>query len=162
MLINLENQWKRWYDMYCTGNFKTSYIGTQYTSSGVNADNDNRPRQLCNKFGGWNAEGMAQFNIYSTIIKRMRKKRTTLEQEWRASWNLDSQMTISKKRKRSVVRAEAIETAKNDLFPSDDENEDDANDAATRLSATIADRLAAMENSAGHVTPNQPSKFAQL
>ena len=158
MLINLENQWNRWYDMYCTGNTKVSPIGTIYTSMGVDANNNNRPRQLCNKFGGWNAAGMAAFNRYSSLIKIMRKRRSELEETWRTAWNDESELTISKKRKRSVQRAETIETAFNDLFPSDDEDDDDEEERVMR--AANEARYASI-GSTNNVTPQQPPNFAE-
>ena len=131
MLINLDNQWNRWYDMYCSRNTKTSPTPTLYTSMGV-SNNASTPRQLCNKFGGWNAAGMAQFNRYSILIKRMRKARTDLEEDWRTAWNHESDEVISKKRKRSLPRAEFIETAKNDLFSSSDEDDDEEREQRMR------------------------------
>ena len=121
MLINLENQWVRWYSMYLAGATRKSNVETLYTSLVRNQMAENTPRNLCRKFGGWNAAGMKKFNYYLKLIKNQRKNRTDIEEDWRIAWNQKADLELSRKRKRVVKRLEKIEMAGNDLFPDEDD-----------------------------------------
>ena len=61
MLVTLENQWNRWYDMFITTDTTSSNVHAPYTTMSADKTAGDGPRQPCRKFGGWNHFGMGDF-----------------------------------------------------------------------------------------------------
>ena len=106
--------------MYLVNETRSSNIDTLYASLVKDQAGEKRPRNLCRKFGGWNAAGMKNFNLYLKRIKKQRKNRRDIEKDWRIAWKQQSDLELTRKRKRVVIRYEEIEMAGNDLFSDDD------------------------------------------
>ena len=107
--------------MYLVGETRSSNIDTLYTTLVKDQAAEMRPRNLCRKFGGWNAAGMKKFNLYLKLIKKQRKNRKDIEEDWRVAWNLTADLELSRKRKRVVRCYEEIEMAGNELISDEDD-----------------------------------------
>ena len=131
--------------MYLAGVTRKSDVDTLYTSLVKDQGVEKTPRNLCRKFGGWNAAGVSKFNSYLKLIKKQRKKRKGIEEDWRNAWKTEADLDLTRKRKRVVRRFEEIEMAGNELFSDEDDSSMDEEAIRREISASTMER-------ASHVT----------
>ena len=67
-LVNMENNYARWQDMFIKQNTKTSEVGALCTNSGESKKNGQSK-----KFQGWAAAGIEQYNAYYLAVKQDRE-----------------------------------------------------------------------------------------
>ena len=99
----------------------SSEVDTLYTALMKGPSNDKKPRNLCRKFGGWNATGMKQLNIYLKPIKKQRKNRQNNEEDQCNAWKKEAYFELSRKRKQVIRHHEEVEMAGNELFSDEDD-----------------------------------------
>ena len=109
-LIVVENNWERWVDMHEQNNFKSSNIMPKFTNAGKTQYSSNGSSNQ--KYKGWSAAGLKQFNEIFLMVKQNRNMKHALK--WEEAFKLKKEQDyvaerVNKKLKSSEQQDELQE-----------------------------------------------------